>query len=125
VNALKKVTLTVDDFVETTKLQPEFIKTDVEGAEKAVIAGMQTVLRTLRPIVFVELHSWNGITVSENALSIIKIIREVDYSLIYLRTKAVIEDVSVLSRRGRCHVLLIPAEKLPLKSLDTLDTSAL
>ena len=36
---------------------PELIKMDVEGAESAVLEGAQRILREVRPVIFVALHS--------------------------------------------------------------------
>ena len=37
--------------------KPDLIKMDVEGAESAVLKGAQRVLREVRPVVFIALHS--------------------------------------------------------------------
>jgi FkbM family methyltransferase len=46
----------LDDFVDSDR-QPDFIKCDVEGAETAVFAGAENLLRQKRPILLVEMHS--------------------------------------------------------------------
>jgi FkbM family methyltransferase len=38
----------------------DLVKIDAEGAEDDVVAGMSRLLRTLRPAILVELHSWRG-----------------------------------------------------------------
>lgn len=46
----------IDRFVELMKLRPSFIKIDVEGAEYAVLAGMQKTLAEFHPTIMLELH---------------------------------------------------------------------
>ena len=46
----------LDDLVGSER-PPDFIKCDVEGAEAAVFAGAEILLRTRRPILLVEMHS--------------------------------------------------------------------
>lgn len=49
--------VTIDDFVLTRGSRaPDLVKVDVEGGERAVLAGMQEVLRRHRPTVLLELH---------------------------------------------------------------------
>lgn len=48
--------ITVDALVEAARLEPSFVKIDVEGAEWAVLAGMQRTLGRHRPVVMLELH---------------------------------------------------------------------
>lgn len=47
-------TMSLDDFCRQHDFQPTLIKIDVEGAEDKVIAGMQEMLATGRPIVVME-----------------------------------------------------------------------
>ncbi len=123
--ALRKATLALDDFVARTALTPEFIKIDVEGAELAALAGLATTMRTIRPLIFVELHSWGDMTVPGTAAKLLPQLAELGYHMIYLRTQAVVSDPAELAGRGRCHVLLCP-DGLPLPdALATFDTTGL
>jgi len=123
--ALRKATLALDDFVTRTALSPELIKIDVEGAELAVLAGLATTMRTIRPLVFVELHSWGDITVAGTATKLLPQLARVGYQMIYLRTKTVVSDPAELAGRGRCHVLLCPDDRLLPEELQAFDTSGL
>jgi FkbM family methyltransferase len=51
------LTLTVDSVMLSTRLKPDAIKIDVEGAELDVLAGAQKTLTDHRPIIFLSVHS--------------------------------------------------------------------
>ena len=123
--ALRKATLALDDFVARTALLPEFIKIDVEGAELAVLAGLATTMRAVRPLIFVELHSWGDMTVPGTAARLLPQLAEMGYHMIYLRTKTVVNDPAELAGRGRCHVLLCPDGRPLPDALATFDTTGL
>ena len=122
---LRKVTLALDDFVAQEELAPDFIKIDVEGAELQVIAGLARTMATVRPLLFVELHTWNDITVAGTAARLLEQLEPPGYCLVYLRTKSVVTDPAVFADRGRCHVLLCPCESPLLGELATLPTEGL
>ncbi len=48
--------LTVDEYVLAHTLRPRLVKVDVEGAELAVLDGMQQTLSTHRPTLMLEIH---------------------------------------------------------------------
>lgn len=48
--------ITIDDFCEVTGLFPNVVTMDVEGSEFEVIKGMETVLWTHQPLVYVSIH---------------------------------------------------------------------
>jgi FkbM family methyltransferase len=53
-------TVTLDEFVQGDGvLAPDLIKLDVEGAELLVVAGMRETLRTVQPLLLVEIHDTN------------------------------------------------------------------
>lgn len=52
-------TVAVDDFASTHPA-PNVIKIDVEGAEALALQGMQQVLRTHQPTLFIELHGYEA-----------------------------------------------------------------
>ncbi|MEZ4700725.1 MAG: FkbM family methyltransferase [Rhodothermales bacterium] len=50
--------VSIDDLLMAGKLPPpDFVKIDVEGAELAVIRGMSTTLRTIRPVLIYEVDA--------------------------------------------------------------------
>jgi FkbM family methyltransferase len=54
---IKVVSITIDQYTETSKQYPDFIKMDVEGAESMVLTGMAKLLETKKPILFIALHN--------------------------------------------------------------------
>lgn len=48
---------TLDEYVKESRIVPNIIKVDVEGAEYMLLQGAQTLLRNSRPIFYVEYHS--------------------------------------------------------------------
>lgn len=46
--------ISFDDFCRTNQFQPTLIKIDVEGAEDRVIAGMEKLLTSIRPVIVME-----------------------------------------------------------------------
>lgn len=122
---IKKVSLAIDDFVLQMDLRPDLIKIDVEGAESAVIQGMKHVLKSMKPLVMVEVHSWEGVSIIDNVKQIIPTLNEVNYQMIYLQNKSYVEDLNVFQNRGRCHVLLIPVEVAIPEWLNDFNTASL
>lgn len=126
VQPLRKVTLALDDFTADQDAQPDLIKIDVEGAELRVLQGLSRTMAASRPIIFVEVHSYDDVTVPDAAAELLAFLQPLDYVLVYLRTKAVVDDPTVFAGRGRCHVVLCPAESSFLTdALPALDTQGL
>jgi len=123
--AIYKATVSIDAYCERINLHPDLVKIDVEGAEAGVLRGMLRVLTVNKPIVALELHGWDQMSVAQNTANILPFLWEVEYKMIYLRTQEEIKDASVLSNRGRCHVLLIPQGDLLPAALANLDMSLL
>jgi FkbM family methyltransferase len=122
---LCKATLALDDFVNESGCVPDLIKIDVEGAELRVVAGLSETMRSARPLIFIELHSWSEMTVSRTAEALLQRLAPLDYCLIYLRWKAIVIDPAVFAGRGRCHVLACPNGSPFLDELAGLNTEGL
>jgi FkbM family methyltransferase len=122
---IKKAALALDAFCEAQGLAPDLIKIDIEGAEGRALLGMREILANARPGVAVELHSWKEMTVASNAAQILEFLQPLYYRMIYLRTRLPLENPQALASRGRCHVLLWPAEIALPGWLDEFDTSRL
>lgn len=50
--------ISIDDFVESFNIGPEYIKIDVEGFEQRVIDGAMNTFKKYKPKVLVENHDW-------------------------------------------------------------------
>jgi len=50
-------TITIDDFVDNTGVGPSVIKIDVEGAELSVLKGAERTLSTVKPKIFLSVHT--------------------------------------------------------------------
>ncbi len=128
-----KSTIAMDDLVSHYDIQPDLIKIDVEGAEQGVLQGCSGVLRALKPMIALELHAWTGMTVGDNAASILSILSEADYQMIRLRTKRVVTgsgDFAGIttpesSVQFRSRVLCVPNEIGPPEWLADFDTTTL
>lgn len=123
--ALNKVSLCLDDFVRQQTIQPDMIKVDVEGAEQQALRGAEQTLREHRPLVFVELHTWDTMPMVQNAAGVLSLAHQFGYRMVYLKTKQVLEDVAMLAQRGRCHVLLIPDAQPDPAWLSGFDTTGM
>jgi FkbM family methyltransferase len=117
---INKVSLGLDDYVKEHKIKPDFIKMDIEGAESLAIAGMVYTLSEFRPLIFLELHEFAGEKLFENAGIINARIKELNYSMFYLRNGLKIVETEILRDRGRAHVLLIPDEEVVKYTVEDL-----
>jgi FkbM family methyltransferase len=68
----------IDDYVEATGAVPDFIKLDAEGAEHAIINGMQTVLRNASPMLSVETGDYDGMD-APSSVSTIRALERAGY----------------------------------------------
>jgi FkbM family methyltransferase len=123
---IRKITVSLDDFVQQNGLQPDLIKIDVEGAEHQVIAGMRDIMRAFGPDVALELHAWPGMPAAANAEQILGLLEPVDYRMFWLGNHRFLDDPSALAdlsepRRGvsaQGRFLLLPQGREPPVWLD-------
>jgi FkbM family methyltransferase len=116
---LNKASLALDDFVAQTRDPPNFVKIDVEGAERAVLSGMREVLQESRPIVLVEIHSWPEMSLQQNVSEILPVLHNADYGLFDVRDGHETTEAGKLRSSGtslysRFWALLVPQEKREL-----------
>lgn len=100
---------TLDAIVDRTGFAPDLIKVDVEGAERAVLAGATRTATEHHPRFMVEMHSGGDLTMAENATDTLGWCRDHGYDAWYLKTGEKLETPGTVAHRGRCHLLLQPS----------------
>ncbi len=130
---IRKLAVSLDDFVQQSALRPDLVKIDVEGAEQQVIAGMHGVMQGPRPMIALELHAWPGMTAAANAEGILRLLQPVGYAMYWLGHGRFVEDPAALGDlkgpgravHARARFLLLPQGR-PLPAwLDSLDSRKL
>lgn len=94
-------TVTLDEYIATSNIRPDFIKMDIEGAEKFALRGMIETLAHVRPAVLIEIHD------SACSDELQRCLREHRYVAKRLNGEAFHEQVAW---KGRDQFLLLPAE---------------
>ena len=80
VEIIKAQTETMDSFTESRRIQIDFIKCDVEGAEYLVLKGGLRSLTRDKPIIFIELlRKWSA-KYNYQPNDVIKMLRQIGYS---------------------------------------------
>ena len=74
-------TICLDDFWKSDGTQPDIIKIDVEGAELWVLQGATSLLKQVRPMVFLEIHSFAWSIFDTTESQFINFLKSVDYEL--------------------------------------------
>lgn len=101
-------TITLDELSTLINWIPDFIKIDVEGAERFVLSGGKELLKNNEIKLLVEMHSNDELSMLQNGNYIIELCDEIHYSVWYLDTKEIITSGDAIAHRGRCHLLLQP-----------------
>jgi FkbM family methyltransferase len=101
-------TVTLDKLSERLNIVPDFIKIDVEGAERLVLQGASKLCLLNEIKVFVEMHSNQELTMASNAEYILNWCKEKNYKAWYLTNGEELMTPEQISSRGRCHLLLLP-----------------
>lgn len=122
-------TTTIQEISNTLTLVPDFVKIDVEGAEALVLQGASDLARRVQIRFLVEMHATHEVSMMENASTILKWCKNVDYQAWYLKDQVALVDAVQIIKRGKCHLLLQPAanpfpeflkgisERTPLRNL--------
>lgn len=71
--------ITLRTFIEREKCKPDFIKIDIEGAESDALVGMGNLIKSLKPVFFIELHT------REQDKKVGGIFQELNYTLYRLK----------------------------------------
>ncbi|WP_340199494.1 FkbM family methyltransferase [Ascidiimonas sp. W6] len=103
-------TLSIDYLVNHTGITPDLVKVDVEGAEGEVLKGAISLAQKGTASFFVEMHSGEELSITENTQRILDWCKEHAYTAWYLNKKAPLTTEAVKTR-GRYHALLLPKDK--------------
>jgi FkbM family methyltransferase len=122
--AIQKSTLSIDDFVTHSKIAPDLIKMDIEGAEHLALSGALQTIKKFKPLVLVELHSFGNTTLQQNASNILSLVSAINYKMVYLKELREVKS-GVDLNRGRCHVVLCDELFDFKKAFENFDTSHL
>ena len=117
-------TTTVDYLVEIFNCVPDLVKIDVEGAERLVLQGAVELAHKQVARFLVEMHSNSELPMSENAQRVLSWCQKVNYRAWYLKDKVQLTAPELISGRGRCHLLLLPAEEMLPEILAKLEQGA-
>lgn len=109
---IQVLTRTLDSVVSETGFQPDLVKIDVEGAETQVLEGARQTVITFRPRLMVEMHALAERTMEENAELVLQWCGTVGYRAYYLKHHIELSDPASIASRGRCHLLLLPANDI-------------
>lgn len=103
-------TVTLDQLCAELCLQPDLVKVDVEGAESEVLDGSVVCAKGQKTRFFVEMHSNPDLSMTENAGRILGWCATTGYSAWYLTEHVQLTSPEQIAHRGRCHLLLQPAD---------------
>ncbi len=70
---------TVDNLCESYGLNPDFIKIDVEGAERELIQGASRTLRDTKPVLMIEFNLGTTSASGYDSRTLLQMIKEYDY----------------------------------------------
>ena len=103
-------TITIDTVCADFCLTPQLIKIDVEGAEYDVLQGSKACAEKGQTRYLVEMHSNPQMTMIANTENVMSWCRELGYQAWYLAEGERLDSPAQTQHRGRCHLLLQPAE---------------
>jgi FkbM family methyltransferase len=103
-------TITIDTLCNELDLTPELVKIDVEGAEYEVLQGSKACAGKRQTRYLVEMHSNPQMTMATNTEKVMSWCRELGYQPWYLAEGCRLENPEQTEHRGRCHLLLQPAD---------------
>ena len=80
---------TLQNFIGTKQVKPDFIKIDIEGAESDALIGMGELIRQIRPVFFIELHT------PEQDRKVGAILKENGYKVYRVNPHAATSDLNI------------------------------
>ena len=85
----------IDGLIEAGRLQrPDFLKIDVEGAELAVLVGMERTLGLSRPTLFIEMHGVGADAKARNARAVTEYLCNNRYLLYHVESMRIVDLAS-------------------------------
>lgn len=103
-------TITLDEACDAYATEPDLVKIDVEGAEAQVLGGARKLAARGRTRFLVEMHSNPELTMAANAATALSWCDASGYAAWYLARHARLSEPEQIQARGRCHLLLQPAD---------------
>jgi FkbM family methyltransferase len=103
--------ISIDTLVKQLNCVPDLIKIDVEGAEYLALQGAVVTAAKKTSKFFIEMHSPPELPMIKNAALVLKWCVENCYRAYYLKEGTELTDAETIAKRGKCHLLLLPAEE--------------
>ncbi len=103
-------TTTLDDIVAETGIVPQLVKIDVEAAESYVLKGATELAQKQQSVFMVEMHAPPEMPMLKNAGLVLDWCTANNYSAYYMKEHRLLESPEQIAHRGRCHLLLLPAD---------------
>lgn len=107
---MKVPTVRIDSICNLYQTVPDLVKIDVEGAEHKVLLGSACCAGYGKTRFLVEMHSSADLGMPQNAEQVLEWCDSVKYKAWYLAEGVQLSDARQVEHRGRCHLLLQPAE---------------
>lgn len=100
--------ITIDTLVSFVGYIPDLIKIDVEGAESLALQGAEKTASNKKTKFFLEMHALKELSMSQNAQFVLNWCKKNNYKAFYLKEATELKTHEMISKRGKCHLLLLP-----------------
>ena len=97
---------------EYFNIAPDLIKIDVEGAETLVMTASKKLAKATQCDFFIEMHNVEGLGMEGATQKMLDWCQEMNYKAWYLKTASELLEAKTVKERGKCHLLLMPKDKL-------------
>ncbi|PWK18615.1 FkbM family methyltransferase [Xanthomarina spongicola] len=105
-------TVTLDYLYRYYDVKPDLVKIDVEGAETLVMEAAINLAKETQCSFFIEMHDIVDLGMEASGQMMIDWCKEQEYKAWYLKTGEELTNAETIKTRGKCHLLLMPKEKL-------------
>ena len=113
INSYMKVkTVTLDYLYDFYDMTPDLIKIDVEGAETLVMESAKKIAKGAECSFFIEMHNVAHIGMEAAGQFMLDWCKEMNYKAWYLKTGEQLKTAETIKNRGKCHLLLLPNNKI-------------